>query len=296
MHSRLMSLFLFSALLLISSSTLWAQQKSFSTAELAADALYDAIARKNEAQAKELMGQDYIKLLPIKYIQNKNQELFVSAWAKSHKLINKGSAKKIIEIGLMGWTFPIPLRKNDSGWFFDTAEGLQVIRIRRIGRNELSSIQAMLAYYDAQKEYAEQDRNANGLLEYAQKFVSTVGKKDGLYWPVADDEKTSPLGVLFSQKEHSRGYHGYYFKILKSQGKHAYGGAYQYLIGSSMRSGFALLAWPVEYGETGVMSFIINHDGQIFEQNLGKDTMLKAEKITQFDPDYNWLKVENVSE
>lgn len=269
-----------------------AQQTTFDTAEAAADKLYNDVTAKDRASIKALFGSENLHLLPLEDIDEQDRESFINAWKKSHKLIAGKKDQVFIEVGLLAWTFPIPLQKNANGWYFDVLTGQDIIRTRSIGRNELSTMQAALAYYDAQKEYAGQDRNANGTFEYAQQFISTPGKKDGLYWPVKSGEPLSPLGSLFTGDITKGAYHGYYFKILKEQGKGARGGAYSYLSRNRMKFGFALLAWPAEYGETGVMSFLINHDGVLFEKDLGTGTEGLVTKISAFEPGEGWLRTD----
>jgi hypothetical protein len=166
------------------------------------------------------------------------------------------------------------------------------MRVRQIGRNELDAQQAVLAYYDAQRDYATEDRNGDGVLEYAQKFISTPGKHDGLYWEVKDGEAGSPLGPLFADAAppsgRGEGYHGYHYRILTAQGPSAPGGAYNYIVGGRMRGGFAAIAWPARYGETGVMTFMVSHDGIVFEKDLGKNTKAAATAMKMFDPDDSW--------
>ena len=269
-----------------------AQQTTFVTAEAAADRLSEIVVAKDISSVKALFGEEYLYLLPLNEIKAQDRELFISAWKTSHQLIAGKKDEMIIEVGTAGWTFPIPLKKNKDGWFFDTVSGAEIVQTRRIGRNELSTIQAVLAYYDAQMEYAEQDRNNNGVLEYAQKFISTSGKKDGLYWAAEADEIPSPLGSFFAGNTPEGAYHGYYYKILKAQGESARGGTYSYLMGEYMKSGFALVAWPAEHGDSGVMSFLINHDGIIYEKNLGSDTDNIVAQMNSFDPGDGWVRVE----
>jgi len=267
----------------------------FTTAEKAADKLYEGIVAKDGVSIKSLFGEEYLHLLPLDEVDELDRLMFIKAWDKSHKLVAGEQDELFVEVGTKGWTFPVPLIKNVDGWYFDVLSGLEIIRIRAIGRNELSTIQASLAYYDAQKEYAEVDRNANGRLEYAQKFISTAGQKDGLYWETEMTEPLSPLGALYSS-EHTDGiYHGYHYKIIKKQGENARGGAYDYVKNNHMIYGFALLAWPAEYGETGVMSFIINQDGIIYDKNLGADTAKLAAEINSFDPGSDWEAVDDIS-
>ena len=190
---------------------------------------------------------------------------------------------------------PIPIVSGSAGWYFDVEEGLERMRIRRIGRNELATMQAVLAYYDAQMEYATQDRNTNGLLEYAQKLISAPGSKDGLFWETEPGKELSPLGSLLGNRNPGEGYHGYFYHILKAQGKHARGGAYNYMIGDKMRAGFAVIAWPQDYADSGIMSFIVSHDGIVYEQNLGLDTAEIALKMTHYDPDASWVPAQEVN-
>jgi len=194
--------------------------------------------------------------------------------------------------GEPGFTLPIPIVKNKAGlWKFDAAGGTERLRTARIGRNELAAQQAVLAYYDAQREYATQDHNSKGVREYARKLVSTPGKKDGLYWSSPLDVDGSPLGPLITQqKPKAPGYWGYNYKVLTAQGKDAPGGAYDYVIGGRMRAGFALVAWPVRYGDTGVMTFMVSHAGVVYEKDLGPNTEAIATAMTRFDPGEGWNK------
>ena len=209
--------------------------------------------------------------------------------------------KAVLILGNEDWPFAIPIVKKDSLWHFDTKQGREEILARRIGKNELSSIQFCLAYVDAQREYALKDRDGDGLLEYAQKFRSDTGKKNGLYWDVKEGEEQSPLGPLaavaqkqgYSTKsEKPEPYLGYYYRILKAQGKDAAGGAYDYVVKGKMIGGFALVAYPAKYASSGVMSFIVNHDGAVYEKDLGRNTEKTAQAMKLFNPDGTWKKVE----
>ena len=201
----------------------------------------------------------------------------------------------LLAVGEDEWTLPIPIVAGASGWYFDVDEGLERMRIRRIGRNELATMQAILAYYDAQMEYAEEDRDENGLLEYARRFISTPGTRNGLYWEAEPGETPSPLGPLMADHTPGGGYHGYYYRILEGQGEHARGGAYSYLLDDRMRAGFAAIAWPADYGDSGVMSFIVSHDGIVYEQNLGPDTASIASAMTLYDPGPGWTPAKEVN-
>ncbi|MCU7834026.1 MAG: DUF2950 domain-containing protein [gamma proteobacterium symbiont of Taylorina sp.] len=279
-------------LLICSPVLLMAENTYFATADDAAKELYNVIVAKNSAAVKVLFGEENIELLPLEDIDEEYTVLFINAWKKSHQVIAGKKDEMFIEVGLEGWTFPIPLIKNTDGWYFDSISGMEIIKTRRIGRNELNTMQAVLAYYDAQKEYSAQDLNGDGFLEFAQKFRSSPGKKDGLYWDVEPGETLSPLGSFFSADTPGGAYHGYYYKILKEQGKNAREGAYNYLKDKRMRLGFALIAWPAEYGDSGVMSFIISQEGVLYETNLGSDTDQIARKITQYNPEKDWLRSE----
>ncbi|MCP3848984.1 MAG: DUF2950 domain-containing protein [Gammaproteobacteria bacterium] len=282
-------------LMALAPGVLLAQQSTFSSAEMASEKLYTAILNKDKDSVKSLLGTDKLSLLPLDSIDEQDRSLFIKAWKKSHKLIAGTKGEMFIEVGTLGWTFPIPIKKSDNGWFFDTATGVDIVTTRRIGRNELSAMQAVLAYYDAQNEYAEQDRNGDGSLEYAQRFISTEGQKDGLYWEAKENEPLSPLGTLFSAKTPEGAYHGYYYKILKAQGEHARGGSHSYMAGNRMKSGFALVAWPAEYDDSGVISFIINYDGILYEKNLGPDTAQIVARMDSFNPDETWVHFEENS-
>jgi len=268
-------------------------QKSFDTPEAAMNAFGDAVATSNEAAVDAMFGQSARRLVPplgadIRY-------RFLSAWSEAHSILRQDDNTARIAVGKDGWTMPVPLVKRNGRWQFDTQAGLAEIRLRRIGRNELSTIQTMLAIYDAQREYALTDHNGDGMLVYATHLVSSPGKRDGLYWPTKPGEPESPLGPAFidavGRKIASDGYNGYRYKLLTSQGAAADGGKYNYLVNGRLFGGFGVLAWPVQYGETGIKSFIVNHEGQVFERDLGRDTNARAEAIQSFDPVPGWSKV-----
>lgn len=226
------------------------------------------------------------------------RERFLSAYDAKHSIEADGRKKATLILGADEFRFPIPLVNRKGGWEFDTAAGRLEILYRRIGRNELDAIQACLAFVDAQNEYAEKDRTGEGAGVYAQRIVSTPGKKDGLFW--RDDRDPSPLGGLAAQAS-SEGYrmdgqgnpyHGYFFRILRGQGPDAPGGAFNYVVKRKMIGGFALIAYPAEYGNSGVMTFIVNHAGTVFQKDLGKKTELLAKRIGLFDPDPTWAKAD----
>lgn len=270
-------------------------QKNFKTPEEAMTAFGNAVTNGDEAALRTLLGANFRELIPPAGTEIRNR--FLTAWATSHAIQETDSARADIAVGNDGWTFPIPLVKSANGWHFDTLAGVEEMRVRRIGRNELSVIQTMLAIYDAQREYAETDHDGSGVLAYARKLKSSPGKRDGLYWPTGPDDKPSPLGVAFA-KEGARkaqagqaGYYGYHYKLLTSQGPHAPGGAYDYVAHGKLFGGFAVIAWPVLYGNTGIKSFMVSHAGQVYERDLGPDGAAKAAAMQSFDPGPGWEKV-----
>jgi hypothetical protein len=226
---------------------------------------------------------------------------FLAAYAEKNRLAIEGG-NTILIVGKQDWPFPIPIVKQGQSYVFDTAKGREEILNRRIGENELFTIQALLAVVDAQREYAMKDRDHNALLEYAQKFVSDPGKKNGLYWESKAGEPESPLGPIMTRIK-SEGYqtkpsgtsvpyHGYYYRILTAQGKDAHGGAYSYLVKGKMIGGFAVVAYPAEYGNSGVMTFMVNHDGKVFQKNIGKNTAAVAAAMKEYNPDKTWTAVQ----
>jgi hypothetical protein len=265
-------------------------QQAFPSADAAAGALVDAIATSDGDALKRVLGADWKRFIPTADVDQDDVYAFLAAAAKSRRLATQSADTAHLVVG-DGWTLPIPIVKGPAGWRFDTRAGADEIRTRRVGANELAAMQAALAYYDAQKEYATADRNGDGVLEYAQRIVSTPGRKDGLYWAALPGEADSPLGPVFGDDRPGDGYHGYRFRILKAQGRSAPGGAYDYVIGGRMRAGFALVAWPIRYGDTGVMSFIVSHSGQLYEKDLGPNTDAIARAMTRFDPDSTWRRV-----
>ncbi|MFZ1953921.1 MAG: DUF2950 domain-containing protein [Desulfobacterales bacterium] len=266
-------------------------QKAFDSPEAAADAFVRAVATSDDDALSAVLGTDWKRFIPIDNIDRDDVNAFLAARYKKETIIRDSDDRAHLAVGPDEWTLPIPIVKSGGAWRFDTKAGADEIRTRQIGRNELSAMQAALAYYDAQKEYALVDRNGDGILEYAQRLLSSPGKKDGLYWDAQDVKEESPLGPVFGNDKPGTDYHGYYFKILKGQGKNAPGGAFDYRIKGRMTAGFALVAWPVRYDETGVMTFIVNYEGQIYEKNLGSRTDAAVRKMTLFDPDASWRKV-----
>jgi hypothetical protein len=281
-----------------------AAQKSFSSPEEAVKAVAAAAKNNDDKELLAIFGPGAKELLfsgdPVADKQRRAR--FIAAYDEKSGLATEGESRIWI-VGKQGWPFPIPIVKKGQSWVFDTEEGKQEILNRRIGENELFTIQAMLAIVDAQREYAIKvhDNDKSGLLEYAQKFVSDPGKRNGLYWQTKAGEPQSPLGPIVSQAK-SEGYqrkpagtpvpyHGYYYRILTAQGKNAPGGAYSYLVKGKMIGGFAVVAYPAEYGNSGVMTFIVNHDGTVFQKNLGPNTASAAKRMKEYNPDKTWEEV-----
>lgn len=204
--------------------------------------------------------------------------------------------RRTILLGNQLWPFPFPLMKSDKGWQFDTAAGLEEVLARRIGENELEAISNCRNYIEAQQEYASDDRDGDNVLEFAQKLISSEGTHDGIYWPAADGDDESPAGPLVDATKigkSDQGYFGYRYRILKSQGNNIAGGQYDYVINGNMIAGYALIAWPVRYGETGIKTFVVSHHGTIYEKDLGSDTGKLAEQVTRFNPDKSWDEVDD---
>ncbi|MCL4798078.1 MAG: DUF2950 family protein [Burkholderiales bacterium] len=273
----------------------FAQQKTFPSPEAAMDAFGDAVATSDEEAMKAIFGADFRRFVPP--VGAEDRYRFLAAWANAHAVKREGDARALVAVGDDGWTFPFPIVKVAQGWRFDTRAGVEEMRVRRIGRNERAVMQVMFAIYDAQKEYATWDRNGNGVREYAMRLASSPGKRDGLYWPAKAGEPPSPLGPAVAVARAAgggaaAGYFGYRYKLLTSQGSNAPGGALDYIAGGRMIGGFAAVAWPVRYGDTGVMTFMVSHDGVVYEKDLGPNTAARASAATRFDPDSTWRKVE----
>jgi hypothetical protein len=272
-----------------------AQQKKFATPEEAMNAFGDAVATSDEDALKALLGANFRTFIPP--VGAEAGYRFMAAWAKSHSIKPEGDDQALIAVGDDGWTLPIPIVKTARGWVFDTRAGVDEMRVRRIGRNERAVMRVMLAIYDAQKEYASRDHNGDGVLQYASRFASSPGRKDGLYWPAQPGEELSPLGPAVDKgraagaRGGGQGYFGYHYKLLTSQGKHAPGGAYDYVAHRRLIGGFAVVAWPVKYGDTGVMTFLVSHDGVLYQKDLGPNAAARARAMTRFDPDATWQKI-----
>jgi hypothetical protein len=279
------------------------EAQTFTSPQEAVSALV-AAAKNNDTNAiHAIFGPVGHELISPDVVQaTEEYKTFVQRLTERTQLFNQSESNVVLEIGADGWPFPIPIVKQDGQWFFDAAAGKDEVLARRIGRNEMGAMSVCNAYVDAQREYASQDRMGDGVFAYAQFLRSTTGTHDGLFWPANQPgEVLSPLGPLIAQarvdgyhrtakmlNDEQAPYHGYYFKILTRQGKHAPGEKYSYIINDRMIAGFALVAWPAEWSNTGVMTFIVNQQGKIYQKNLGPKTVKSAKAMTSYDPDENW--------
>jgi hypothetical protein len=277
-------------------------QARYDSPDEASEALISAVTAGETGAVLRVLGEETAPLVESgDAIADANtRSEFVALYAAAHRWESEGADVSTLVVGDNDWPFPFPLVKEEQGWRFDTAGGIEEILDRRIGENELAAIQASLAYVDAQREYYWSNPQGAPLLQYARSLVSSAGQKDGLFWEAADGEAPSPLGALFAaaRAEGYLGdselrpapYYGYHFRVLTGQGAHAAGGAYDYVVGDRMIGGFGLLAYPAERGSTGVMSFIVNHDGVVYSKDLGVDTATLAIAMTRFDPDESWKR------
>lgn len=279
-----------------------ADQTSFASAEAAVEALMAAMDKNDEAALVSIFGDQHRYLVVTGDAANDTaRRAEVAALLKSFHSLEERGDERILLMGPRAWPVPIPLVRANGGWRFATERGADEILNRRVGANERSAIVVLRAFVEAQRQYAARDRNGDGVLEYAQKLASQPGKADGLYWPADESkgEETSPFGPLIAESSaylagHRRGdpYRGYRFRILTRQGKSAPGGAYGYLINGRLLGGFAMVAYPSKYGDSGVMSFIVSHNGKIYEKDLGRSTTATAARLNAFDPGAGWRPVE----
>jgi len=287
--------FLCLALALISCK---ATQKEFASPSDAVQALESALKAGSDKELLAVLGPEATELISsgdeVYDLQGKQN--FLKAYDAQNRIEPDGE-RFLLVIGKKDWPFPIPLVKKGNRWLFDSASGKEEILNRRIGKNELDTIQVLLAIVDAQREFAMADRDGDSLFEYAKRFISEPGTKNGLYWQTQEGEEPSPLGELVADAQAegyaSKGntpvpYHGYYFRILTAQGNNASGGAYDYIVNNRMIGGFAVLAFPAEHGNSGVMAFIVNHNGVVYQKDLGENTAEVAQAMTLYDPDDTW--------
>lgn len=277
--------------------------QAFASPEQAVEALTTAVRQDNVKEIKVILGSDGEELAVSgdDVADRQTRQKFIDLYDEKHTLANESDDAATLMVGNGSWPFPIPLVKNGQKWFFDSEAGKEEILNRRIGNNELSTIQVCMAIGDAQREYALRDPMGDGLHEYAQEFPSDEGKRNGLFWSTAEGEAPSPLGVFAAQaaeegyRRKEKGptpYHGYYFRILRAQGPSAPGGALDYVVNGKMTLGFAVVAYPADYGNSGIMTFIMGDDGIVYQKDLGEETAKVAGAMSTFDPGEGWKMVE----
>lgn len=307
--NKLTKSFYIAAVLLVFSisgkAALEKEQKIFATADEAVKALVESVKASDHKTIIAILGKKSEPLLesgdPVE--DQQNRKLFLDAYAQGNELEKVGDTEFILILGKDNWPFPIPIMKDKKGWYFNTESGVKEILSRRIGRNELFTIKAILAFVDAEREYYRLNPEKEKQPVYAQHFLSSPDKRDGLYYSVKEGEPESPLGELYAKASaagYSQGasvpapYYGYYYHILTSQGKSAAGGARDYLKDGKMTEGYALIAWPAKYRDSGVMTFMVNQDGIIYEKDLGDKTEQEAKKINSFNPEKGWKIVKEI--
>lgn len=277
-------------------------ERHFDTPESAVAALTSAVVTTNRAELRSIFGPGADEIVNPDPVQAaKELTEFAAALGAASHLVRDSEARCVLEVGADHWPFPVPIVRVEGRWGFDTAAGIEELVNRRIGRNELQTLTVVRTYAQAQREYASRDRDGDEVREYAQRIVSTPGAKDGLFWSPDLDGEISPLGPLaadaaaegYGRPGKRRGdepqpFHGYFFKVLARQGRNAPGGKHDYIINGNMIGGFALVAWPAEYGDSGVMTFIINQQGRVYQKDLGPDTPTAARAIRTYDPDDTW--------
>ena len=276
--------------------------RTFATPEEAVAALAGAVNTTNRTELHAIFGPAADDLVNPDAVQAANEfAAFATALGETNWLARESDTRRVLELGNDAWAFPVPLAQKYGRWFFDTAAGKDELLNRRIGRNELETLKVVRAYVQAQREYAAKDRDGTEVLKFAQKIISAPGAKDGLFWSPDFDGEISPLGPLAADAaaegygkgkknpgDEPQPFHGYLFKILTRQGKHAPGAKYDYVINGNMIGGFALVAWPAEYGESGIMTFIVNQQGRVYQKDVGPQTAKIAGAMKAYDPDKTW--------
>ncbi|HEX4235883.1 MAG TPA: DUF2950 domain-containing protein [Caldimonas sp.] len=281
-----------------------ADRQAFDSPEAAAAALADAVRSGEPGRMLAVVGPKSRSWLVTSDAAADRAEgqNFLAAYDRKHGIRTKSEGQALLVVGDDDWEFPAPIVRVGSKWVFDSDAGREEILNRRVGRNELDTIQTLLAMVDAQREFAASDADGNGLRDYALRFASTPGKTDGLYWETADGAPPSPMGPLAAKAVREgygsgvkagkvQPYHGYLFRILTAQGPHADGGAFDYMVNGRLFGGFAIEAYPAAYGITGVKTFLVNHEGVVYEKDLGASTVALAEKIRRFDPGPGWSRI-----
>lgn len=284
------------------------EQKSFTSPQQAVEALIGALQGNNEAELFAIFGSDSENIISSgdEVADTNGRERFLQAYKDNNRLEQQTDGRAVLFVGGNDYPLPIPIVRRAEVWLFDTMAGKEEILNRRIGRNELHTIEVMEAYTAAQREYACIKRDGGGS-EFAQKLTSSEGKMDGLYWENKTGEAESPFGPLIAlateqgytgdlDSDPPESFHGYYFKILTKQGDHATGGAFDYVVDGKMVLGFGLVAYPAKYGASGIMTFIVNQEGIVYEKDFGEDTARAAAAMTTFDPDNTWNRYEEISQ
>jgi len=277
--------------------------KTFASPEDAVGALKKAVNSRDTNALTAIFGPAVEEIRASDPVDAQNEVAdFAEKLNASNHIERAEGGRCILEVGQDRYPFAIPIAQKGGSWYFDTEAGKEELINRRVGRNELEALKSVRAYVDAQREYASKDRDGNEVLKYAQKIISTPEKRDGLYWPADDDPngQESPLGPVFAEAQNEgylkaprnenerQPFHGYFFKILTEQGKHAPGGAYNYIINGNMIGGFALVAWPADYGDSGIMTFIVNQQGKVYQKDLGEKTDEIVKNMKAYDPDQGW--------
>ena len=278
-------------------------QRTFASPEEAANALVEAVRSDSAARVLAVVGPKSRNWLMTsdEIADSGERRLFLAAYDRKNTIVRQSENRAALAVGDDAWEFPAPIVRKAGKWMFDADAGREEILNRRVGRNELDTIQTLLAIVDAQREYAAEDADGNGLKDYAARFSSSPGKKDGLYWEVTEGQPPSPLGAVVAKAAGEgygeqvktgkvQPYHGYIFRMLTAQGAQAKGGAYDYKVGGRLFGGFGVIAYPAAYGNTGVKTFIVNHDGVVYEKDLGPQTAAQAAKLARFNPDKTWTK------
>jgi len=279
------------------------RQTTFSTADEGMQAFVEAIKLNDPSVLETLLGADGLQLFDSGDAAADAQwrKRFLNAYADANKVVLKeNNMRAILTVGRDEWPMPIPLVKSEEGWRFDTHRAAEEILNRHIGRNELAAIQVCLAIVDAEREYATKDTDGDGVPGFASKFISSPGQRDGLYWETREEEPLSPVGPLLAAAAHEGSltsdstaltpFHGYLYRMLTKQGKNAPGGAYDYQVNGKLLGGFAVIAFPARYGMSGVVSFMVNQDGLVYQKDLGQNTAALATEMTEFDPDPSWKR------
>lgn len=283
-------------------------QATYDSPEAAVDSLIAAVRANDPVQIKHILGPEGEQVIASgdEVADRDRIDNFLQSYDEKHTLTTDADDVRTLTVGATDWPMPIPLVNDGGKWSFDTEAGLDEVLTRRIGRNELSTIQTCLAIVDAQREYVALDANSDGLHEYARKIISDPGQRNGLYWPVSAGEAESPLGPLVADATEEgygsgrpvsgepRPYHGYYYRLLTAQGSSAPGGAMNYDVNGRLIGGFAAIAYPADYGNSGIMTFMVNYAGDLYQTDLGTSTTSAAKAIKSFDPTPKWTKVEEV--